>query len=135
MGLMMDNRLVPYSDIFHTSPYGERYRFVHIIQNLVRISYPERSYPIPTDLILPTGTEYLHAYDLVYLQMIHKHMVDSGLTPKIRAKYVATWQIIRTKSAGLLDVFERSGFDPRSVCNFDWDEAMGRVGTPNGFHG
>jgi hypothetical protein len=134
-GLLMDNRLAGYSDIFKTTPYDDKYHFVHIMQTLGTISFLEAEYPISSELILPMGTEFLHAYDLKYLQNIHRHMTNINLHPRIRAKYMGTWQMLRSISAPLMDAFERSGFNPRSVCDFDWSEAMSRVGTPRGFHG
>lgn len=137
-GLFMDNRLVEYSNIFYTTPYSEKYHFVHIMQHLIRIShdieYPGIDYPIPNDLILPMGTEWLHAYDLVYLANIYRHMNDTPLHPHIRAKYLGTWQMLRAKSAALLDAYERGGLDPRAVCDLDWTEPMRRVGTEDGFY-
>jgi hypothetical protein len=135
MGLFMDNALTSYSDIFKTTPYDDTYHFVHIMQTLGTISFPDADYPLPTDLILPLGTEYLHAYDFVYLRNIYRHMNDTSILPHIRAKYLGTWHMLRTASTNLLDAFEKGGLDPRAICDFDWSEAMRRVGTTDGFHG
>src|SRR5271166_6218814 len=72
MGLLMDNNLVKYSDIFKTSPYDASYHFVHIMQTLERISFEEGEYPF--DPILLYDNENLHAYDFVYLRNIYSSM-------------------------------------------------------------
>jgi hypothetical protein len=135
MGLFMDKTLTPHSNIFQTTPYDDTYHFVHIMQTLDDISFDDDSYPIPSDLILPKGTEYFHARDFVYLQNIFRHMTDTSLPSRIRVKYLDTWHMIRTRSATLLDAFEKGGCDPRAICDFDWSEAMRRVGTPDGYNG
>lgn len=132
-GLFMDNRLVQYSNIFNTTPYDTAYHFVHIMQTLGHISFEESDYPLEPCLV--KDNEYLHAYDFVYLRNIYGHMTDFKLHPHHRAKHQGTWQMLRTKSPGLLDVFVQSGLNPCSISNFDWTEPMRRVGTPDGFHG
>lgn len=135
MGLFMDERLVEFSNIFRTDPYDTKYHFVHIMQHLQRISFGERAYPFAPSLMLDLDTQYLHAYDLVYLQNVYRHMIDYRLSSHVRAKYQGTWQMLRTRSAALLDAFVRGGLDPRAISNFDWTEPMRRVGTPDGFYG
>jgi len=39
----------------------------------------------------------------------------------------------RTRSE--LDTLDNNAFDPRSISEIDWTEAMRRVGTKDGFHG
>jgi hypothetical protein len=134
MGLMMDKSLVPYSDIFKTDPYDKRYHFVHIMQNLLRISF-KSGYPIDPIHIVDCGLENLHAYDLVYIKNVYTHMTDPNMLPHHRAKYQGTWQMLRTRSASLLDAFVNSGFDARSVCDFDWSKPLRLVGTRRGFFG
>ena len=135
MGLFIDKQIDEYSKIFKTTPYDKNCNFVHIMQTLGRISFNEAEYPFNPDIILDEGIENLHAYDFVYLRNIYRHMTDTNLDPRIRAKYLGTWQMLRTRSADLLDVFVRNNLDPRSISNFDWTEPLRRVGTPDGYHG
>jgi len=132
MGLFIDKRLDGYSDIFKTTSYDKNYNFVHIMQTLGDISFDESDYPFSPDIILDEGVENFHAYDFVYLRNIYRHMTDTNLDPHIRAKYLGTWQMLRTRSADLLNVFVRNNLDPRSISNFDWTEPLRRVGTPDG---
>jgi hypothetical protein len=136
MGVFMAKELVPYSDIFHTTPYDDDCYFVHIMQHLDEVSneyLKDEAYPLPSVVIEDTTMEYLLAYDLTYLKNVHGHMLDEGLPEEIRLKYVNTWKCIYARHGRLLDALVAGDFDPNVVVEFDWGEAMARVGTPNGF--
>jgi hypothetical protein len=134
-GLFMEDQLLKNSEVFLASRYDSKCHFVHILQTLDRVSFKEAEYPIPEILVTAAGIEFLIAYDLVYLKNIHKHINDTSLSPQVRVKYLSTWQMIETRHKALLRVYERNGFDPRAICDFDWSDAMSRVGTDRGFHG
>jgi hypothetical protein len=134
-GLFIENNLLGDCDVFQTEPYDVDCHFVHLMQLLDSIRFKDVTYPISAELILPMGNEWLLAYELTYLRHIHGHMNDTNLSPRVRLKYAAAWQMIRKRHKALLDALEDNNFDPRSVSNFDWTEPMRRVGTPDGFHG
>jgi len=73
------------------------------------------------------------AYDVTYLKNIYTHMCNTDLTPRVRVKYLSAWQMIRKRHRALLDVLERSNFDPRSVCDLDWNPLFAKIGTDSGF--
>lgn len=135
MGVFMANKLVPYSDILHTTPFDEDCHFVHIMQRLDHVSRPGYTYPLPPELLWDTDLDWLIAYDVVYLSNIHRHMSDSALGDSVRQKYAATWNAIRSRHPALLDALVASAFDPHAVCNVDWSEPLRRVGTEDGFFG
>ena len=135
MGLFMDTSLVPYSHIFKTTPYDSNYHFVHIMQTLGSVNFELGQFPVPGSLLLDTDMENLHAYDFRYLQNVHRHMTDIGLHPSVRAKYLGTWQMLKMRNPLLFETFERSGLNPRSICDLDWTEPMRRIGTPKGYFG
>ncbi|MBU6424962.1 MAG: hypothetical protein KGQ69_01370 [Rhodospirillales bacterium] len=135
VGLFMDCRLVGKFQIFHTDPYDNEYHFVHIMQHLQRISHDQNAYPLFHGDFTSNDTQYLCAYDLTYVKCIYETMIDHAVDPRIRAKYLGTWQMLRTRSAALLDIYVASNFDPRSISDFDWTEAFRRVGTTDGFYG
>jgi hypothetical protein len=133
-GLFIDNCLLKRCDIFHTTHYDEACSFVHIMQTLENVSVTEENYPIDPMLITSGSLEYLIAYDLVYLKRIHQHMNNHLLPTRIREKYLSAWHMISGRHRDLLHTYERSGFNPRALSDFDWTEAMSRVGTQGGFH-
>jgi hypothetical protein len=134
-GLFIDRDLAIDSNIFKTTPFDDRYAFVHLMQNLDHVSFARTKYPITPELIIPMGLQWPLAYDLSYLQTINRHMKDENILPSVRGKYLSTWQMIRVLHQGLLDTFEEAEFDPRCISDFDWSEACDRVGTDRGFHG
>jgi len=134
-GLFMDKRLVPHSDIFKTDPYDAQYEYVHLMQRLGAIELQPKAFPIEGWILTCTSVEYLLAYDFTYLRNIHRHMTNPALPGPVRAKYITTWQLIRSRYAKLLDTLEANSFDPASIASLDWTEPMRRVGTPDGFHG
>jgi hypothetical protein len=131
----MDKQLLPYSDIFHTSTYDKHCAYVHLMQNLDRIRFETKEYPLEPALLIDTDLLYLISYDLVYLKNVYSHMHDNALQSKTRRKYVSTWRNIRKRHRVLLDLYENSGFDPRAISDIDWSDAISRVGTSRGFHG
>jgi hypothetical protein len=132
-GLFMDNLVSPYSDIFELTQFNEQCQFVHIMQNLRNISSRRREYPIPPELIIETDLLYLVAYYIHYLECINRHMNDMLLAPKVRRKYLNTWRMLKSRHPGLLTVLVDNSFNPRAVSDFDWSEAMERIGTDRGF--
>ncbi|MBP9100497.1 MAG: hypothetical protein KBF68_03780 [Nitrosomonas sp.] len=134
-GLFMDKRLVPHSDIFKTDPYDAQYDYVHLMQTLGGIEFLSSTYPIEGWILKCTEDEYFLAYDFTYLRNIHRHMINPNLPGPLRAKYITTWQLIRSRYAKILDALEANNFDPSSIASLDWTEPMRRVGTPDGYHG
>ena len=105
------------------------------MQNLNKISKLGDNYPYPSIIIEDTDTDFLIAYDFVYLRKLHEHMNDTSLRAHDRQKYLAAWHMIELRHPHLLRTLVAAGFDPTSIVTFDWSEAMARVGTDRGFHG
>lgn len=131
-GLFVADALLADCAIFQCEPYDKHCHFVHLMQALDAIRFAGAPYPLPRDLILGPGLEWQLAYDFTYLRNVHRHMNDTNLHPRARMKHLAAWQMIRKRHKELLDTLEQRDFDPRSISDFDWSEAMRRVGTPAG---
>jgi hypothetical protein len=127
IGLFIETHLLDDCDIFFTEPYDTQCHFVHLMQSLDLIRFEGEGYPITPELIIPMGYEWELAYNFTYLKQIHRHMNDPGREPHVRVKYSSTWQMIRTRHKTLLDTLETNNFDPRSISDLDWTEAMSRV--------
>jgi hypothetical protein len=134
-GLFMNNRVVPYSDIFKTARFNKSCHFVYIMQSLQRHSFRRRHYPIDAALLVDTDDIWLVAYDIHYLETIHKHKGDPALSLRVRQKYEATWRMLRKKHGGFMSALEEHWFDPKAISICDWSEQLARVGTPRGFFG
>ena len=134
-GLFIDEALLPDCDIFQYEQYDKESYFVHLMQSLDDIRFPDVTYPIPSELIVPMGHEWFLAYDFTYLRNIHRQMNNDSLPPRARLKHLSAWHMICKRHKTLLDVLEENNFDPRSISDFDWAEPMRRFGTKDGFHG
>jgi hypothetical protein len=131
-GLFIENELVPYLGMFASDKYDESCHYVHLIEHLNSISFEENIYPVDWNLISSGNLAEFLSYDMTYLKNIHAHMSDMSLPPRVRVKYLSAWQMIQKQHRTLLDVLERSNFDPRALCNVDWGPIFARVGTKQG---
>ena len=134
-GLFIDDALLAECNIYHCEPYDENSHFVHLMQSLDTIRFPEAPFPVPPELIVAAGQEWYLAYDITYLRNVHRHLSNSRVNPRARLKHLAAWQMIRKRHKELLDTLEHNNFDPRSVSDFDWSEPMRRVGSADGCFG
>lgn len=128
-GLFIENELLDDCDIFHCEKYDNKCSYVHLMQALDSITFPDNStYPIDPILVFETGLHWFLAYDFAYLNNIHRHMNDSDLPPRVRTKHATAWNIIRKRHKRLLDALEANDFDPQAICKGNWSEAI-RVST------
>jgi hypothetical protein len=134
-GLFIDDDVLPDCDKFFTTPFDSRCHFVHLMQSLENLGFGNIPYPIPTGLIASGELARFLAYDVTYLRSVHANANRQSLSPRVRVKYLSTWQMIGARHRALLDTLERNNFDPRSVADLDWSEAMRSVGTADGFYG
>ena len=134
-GLFIDDDVVPDCEKFFTTPFNSQCHFVHLMQSLENVGFGNIPYPIPADLIASGELARFLAYDVTYLRNVHADMNKQSLSPRVRARYLSTWRMIGARHGALLDALERSNFDPRSVADLDWSEAMRSVGTAKGFYG
>jgi hypothetical protein len=134
-GLFMNDRVVPYSDIFKAKRFNRNCHFVYFMQSLEHASFARKEYPIDPSLLLDTDEMWLIAYDIRYLQVTYAHKNDPVLSPRVRKKYETTWKFLRKRYGVFMAALEDSGFDPRGICRCDWTEALRRIGTPDGFFG
>lgn len=131
----MSNLVVPYSDIFKARRYDESCRFVYIMQALQRHSARKQDYPLDSVSIVDTDAIWLLAYDIRYLQTIHRYKADAALPLRARKKYERTWKLLLKQYSGFLSVLEESNFDPKAISSSDWSDPLERIGTPRGFFG
>ena len=134
-GLFIDDDVLPDCNVFLTTPFNSQCHFVHLMQSLEDVRFKNLAYPIPAGLFASKDLASRLAYDITYLRNVYANMNRQSLSPRIRVKYLSTWQMIGTRYGPLLDTLERNNFDPRSVVDLDWSAAMRRVGTAEGVYG
>jgi hypothetical protein len=132
-GLFIDNELVPYLGVFQSDKYDDSCHYVHLLGYLKDISSDQNVYPIDWGLISSGNVAESLSYEIVYLRNVFTHMSNMGLPPRVRVKYLSAWQMIQKRHRTLMDVLERSNFDPRALCNVDWGPIFAKVGTKEGF--
>ncbi|MBN9659284.1 MAG: hypothetical protein J0H49_13945 [Acidobacteria bacterium] len=135
MGLFMSNLVAPYSDIFKTARFNRNCRFVYIMRTLERHSARKQDYPLDPHNLMETDAIWLLAYDIRYLEAIHRHKNDAALPARVRKKYESTWRLLMRRHRGFMTILEESGFDPRAISACDWTEPFARIGTRRGFFG
>jgi hypothetical protein len=132
MGVFMDNRIAPLSDVFKVTPYDNDCSFVHVMQNLDHVSFNDSSYPLDPILVDGTDLTWFVAEDVLYLSNIYRHMNDGELPEPVRNKYAATWALIRSRHTKLLDVLVAADFDPNAISkSSDWEHAVARARDPD----
>jgi hypothetical protein len=131
MGVFMANSLVPLSHVFHVTPYDNECSFVHVMQTLDNVSFKGEAYPLDPILVQGMDLEWQLAEDVLYLRNIHRHMNDGALPESVRGKYAATWALIESRHATLLEVLVASGFNPAAIgASPEWPRAIARAADP-----
>ncbi|MEQ1494982.1 MAG: hypothetical protein ABL912_04360 [Novosphingobium sp.] len=142
MGVFLDSALVPYSNIFQTTPYNDRCSIVHVMQALGSLdlsstifgSMGDVTFPIRGELI--DGWEFRISYEVRYIENIYKGSLNDGAGPKVRQKFANTLELIRTRHTLLVDTLIGNSFDLNALTTgIDWADWNGRVGTERGFFG
>jgi hypothetical protein len=132
-GLFIDNDLLSDCNIFRYDKYDDACSYVHLMQSLGRITFPDNStYPIDPILVFDTDESWSLAHDFAYLSNIYRHMNDTDLPPRVRTKHATAWNIIRQRHKRVLDTLEAHDFHPNSICEGEWSEAISRVSEGTG---
>lgn len=130
IGLFIENRLLPYCDIFYHAPFNDSYSFVYVTQALdelegIRASHlPEREmkfYIEQAELDWMGGPELLHLADLC------RHAKSHVLPEPVTQKYQSTVELYRLRYPKIIARLEDTNFDIRSVFpEVDWDAVIER---------
>lgn len=127
IGLFVQNQLIPYSDVFHTTPFNSEYSFVYITQALGEIEdlYGSDMEDLgdwleQTDLTWMGGPELLHVVDVI--RGCHENHPSS-----IHKKYVATYKLYKKKYPKIIKVLEDNGLDIKAIApDADWTTVIER---------
>lgn len=137
VGLFVDDTVKPHMDIFETHPYDTQQGiwFADTATMLRGKFFEGTDYAYAKLDITTSGDEPLLAYDFLYLKRLFEHGHDETLLPRVRTKYLTTWEFYRQKYPGLCQVLERYNFDFSKVIDIDWKPFIDKIGTPDGFFG
>lgn len=133
MGLFLHSSALKYNEIFKVGKFTNNYSFVYLNQSLDDLfndfgSYEMGGFPIKDarlfeDLDLPWNT----AKDIIMLKDIHSKM-NNHKDPKVRAKFLATWQMFKHRYPSFLNALEEAEFSLEAVCpGCNWTEPLKRI--------
>ena len=137
VGLFVDDTAKPHMYIFETHPYDadNGIWFADTATMLRGMFFDGDDFSYAKMDITSSGNEALLAYDFVYLKRLYEHGHDDTLPPRVRAKYLTTWEFYRQKYPGLCRTLEENGFQFEKVIDIDWKPFTDKIGTPDGFFG
>lgn len=137
VGLFVDDTVKAHMNIFETHPYdtAKGLWFADTAKMLGGMSFEGNDFSYAKMDITATGNESLLAYDLLYLKRLYEHGHDDALSPRVRTKYLTTWEIYRRKYPGLCRALEEHEFAFEEVIDIDWKPFIEKIGTPDGFFG
>lgn len=126
MGLFIDKNIIKYNGIFPTTSYDKDLDFVFILQSFDRL-YKNTQGELPSiDLLTIDGTDEYWSikFELKYLKNIYLNSIN-GIDPKIRSKYLQTYQLFKNHYKLLLTKFEDNDFNYEIINpNANWKEKL-----------
>jgi hypothetical protein len=130
IGLFMDNKLIPYCDIFHHTPFNDNYSFVYVTQALDQLEGICKSglpagelkfYIEETELNWTGGPEILH------LAALCGNARSAALPESVTKKYQTTIELYRRRYPQIISRLEDNQFDIKSVFpEVDWSAVIAR---------
>jgi hypothetical protein len=137
IGLFVDETAISHMNIFETHLFDREAGlwFADTATTLRNKFFDGVDFSYAQEDIVSSGNESLVAYDLVYLRRLYEHSHDLNLAPRVRNKYLNTWEIYRRKYRGLCSALEENAFDFDKIMPIGWQQFTDKVGTPEGYFG
>ena len=123
IGLFIDNKIKKFNKIFETIKYNEDLDFVYLFQSMFLLKLLS-SEILPLDKIHIEGSDQFYRLkDEIELLKIYFKELMSNENPKVRAKYLQTYQFYRVKMPSIFEQLEMTDFS-LSTINPDvkWNE-------------
>lgn len=123
VGLFIDNDLVGFNKIFKTCKYNSKLKFVYLFQRMLRLKdYTEEVLPLPKEFIEDTNEFWLLKDEIKILKKYFDEL-NNNEEPRVRAKYLQTYQFYRKLMPTIFDQLERTNFSISTINpNANWDE-------------
>lgn len=120
--LFMDKRILHYNKIFPSVEFDKDLDFVFLLQGIERLNrYDIKQFPIKPDLIEETFELYDFKEEVQILKTI-KDNVDTQQDSRIRAKYLQTYYLFKTRYKIIIETLEKSNFDYHKISpEANWD--------------
>jgi hypothetical protein len=127
-GLFIHTDCQKYNDIFPVEPFNEEFSFVYLNQSLDRLMSGELGdLPVKGYWLEQTDSQWQLAKDIRFLSDVHS-LMRSHIDPRVRQKFLMTWDFYRRRYEKLTRLLEENRFDPQCIStDFDWREANKRM--------
>lgn len=122
VGLFIDKKIQKHNLYFKTTSYDKDFDFVYLFSCLERLNNNTGGILPTTDLIVISETDEYWAikFELKTLKNIYYYSVNHQ-DPKVRSKYLQTYQFYRNRYNELLICFESNDFKPSTINNtYNW---------------
>lgn len=123
VGLFIDSELEKYNQIFKSCRYNLDLNFVFLFQTILRLkSYTDGILPLPSILIEPTD-EFCWLENEIALLKKYYIALSSHENPKIRSKYLQTYQFYRKLMPRVFEQLENNDFSMKTINpDVDWNK-------------
>ncbi len=137
IGTFVDTTVEPYMQVFEIHPYDlqerkERIWFVDTATYLRSFFSQDNNedFSFAEQEVVLTANEGFLIKDLYYLKLLFENSHDTTYLPKIRAKYLTTWEIYRLKYRGLCKRLQEVNFDFSKIIDIDWKPWIDQIISP-----
>lgn len=122
VGLFIDNTLEKFNAIYKTIKYNGNLNFVYLLQTILRMS-DLFSGLLPLDRTLfEDSDEFYYLKDDVLLLKKYFYELNSNENPKIRAKYLQSYQFYKKRMPDVLYKLEQNNFSLSTINpDVNWD--------------
>lgn len=133
-GLFLDRKLRDLNRIFRFKKFTDKFDYIfltHMCSGLTswlcrNVGDNEKpdfsSYPLPPELLVDAGLEFMAYPELVHFSEVYKNM-NTHPEPKVREKYLTTWNMYSLAYPGLMRSLVKHDMEPSGMSNIDWSKA------------
>jgi hypothetical protein len=123
VGLYLDKKIKCYNQIFKTCTYNSELDFVFLLQTISHLKFlTNDELPLPSGLI-ETTYEFCWLEQEIDILKKYFNSLNKHENPKIRAKYLQTYQYYKNMIPNILDQLEKTDFSMKTInSEVDWNE-------------
>lgn len=122
IGLFLDSKLEEFNRFYQSCSYNTELNFVFLLKTILKIeSYTKGQLPLPSILIEPTY-DYCWLEDEITILKKYFFTLNQDIHPKIRAKYLQTYQFYRKLMPSIFEQLEKTDFSMNTINpEVNWD--------------
>lgn len=133
-GLFLDRKLRDLNQVFRFKEFSSKFDYIFLTHRCSGLTpwlerkvddneRPDYSdYPLPPEWIADQAMESIVYPELVHFREIYENM-NNHPEPKVREKYLTTWNMYSQAYPGLTRSLVEYKFDPNGMAHLDWSRA------------